>query len=78
MTYEEFLDGVVRMRERGVALARDPEQAWPHFRGRRVDYEAVAYALAHRIDAVPAPWSGRRRGGPVEVPTPVDRKRADG
>ncbi|MDD9376164.1 hypothetical protein M8Z33_05675 [Streptomyces sp. ZAF1911] len=80
LTYEEFLEGVVRMRERGVTMARDPEQAWPHFRGWRVNYEAVAYALAYRIDAVPAPWSGPRRrgGGPVEVPTPVDRKPADG
>ncbi|WP_327308242.1 hypothetical protein OG730_36345 [Streptomyces sp. NBC_01298] len=78
LTYEEFLDGVVRMRERGVTMARDPEQAWPHFRGWRVNYEAVAYALAYRIDAVPAPWSGPRRrgGGPLEVPTPVDRKPA--
>jgi hypothetical protein len=31
-----------------------------------VNYEAIAYRLASAIDAVPAPWSGPRRGvGPL-------------
>jgi hypothetical protein len=37
------------------------EQAWPHFRGWRANYEKVAYALAYAIDAPPSMWSGPRR-----------------
>jgi len=64
------------MRYAGYPIEISPEQAWPHFRGWRVNYEATAYALAYRIDAVPAPWSGSRRtpGQTVKVRTPVDRQ----
>lgn len=61
LTYEKFLRGYERMRDRGYDMKRSPEEAWPHFRGWRVNYESIAYALAYRIDAVPAPWSGPRR-----------------
>lgn len=47
-------------------MGRPPDQAYPHFRGWRANYEAVAYALASRINAVPAPWSG-----PRQPPLPV-------
>jgi hypothetical protein len=52
--------------QRGVQ--RTPEQAWPHFRGWRVNYEAAAYKLASGLDAVPARWPGPRRHpwGPFE------------
>ncbi|NGO74912.1 hypothetical protein G6045_04305 [Streptomyces sp. YC504] len=75
LTYEEFVAAVARLRERGVPMERSPEQAWPHFRGWRVNYESVAYALACRIDAVPALWSGPRRRdrGPIGIVTPRDR-----
>jgi hypothetical protein len=42
-------------------MERTPEEAWPHFRGWRVNYEPQVYALAHAIEAVPAVWSGPRR-----------------
>ena len=61
LTMEEFLAGVERLRTAGFAMDRTPEQAWPHFRGWRINYEDVAYRLAWRLDAVPAPWTGPRR-----------------
>ncbi|WP_327351298.1 hypothetical protein [Streptomyces sp. NBC_01304] len=80
LTYAEFVEAVERMRLREVPMERGPEEAWPHFRGWRVNYEAIVYALALRIDAVPAPWSGPRRRdrGPVDVLTPKDRKPTGG
>ena len=76
LTYEEFLYGVQRMREQGYEFECTPEEAWPQFRGWRVNYEAVAYALALRIDAVPARWSGPRRSteAQIDVVTPVNRQ----
>jgi hypothetical protein len=76
LTYEEFLYGVERMRAQGYEFERTPKEAWPHFRGWRVNYEAVAYALAYRIDAVPARWSGPRRSSDaqIDVITPVNRQ----
>jgi hypothetical protein len=75
LSYEDYLRGIARMRERGYQMERSPEAAWPHFRGWRVNYESVAYALARRIEAVPAPWSGPRRTStlPMEPLTPVNR-----
>ncbi|KAK1183042.1 hypothetical protein B7755_035870 [Streptomyces sp. NBS 14/10] len=74
--YEDFLWGVARMAEQGYPMERTPEDAWPHFRGWRVNYESLAYRLAKDIDAVPAPWSGPRRTAvAVRTPlTPVDRR----
>jgi len=74
--YEEFGYGIVRMRSQGYPMERTPEQAWPHFRGWRVNYESIVYELAYRLDAVPALWSGPRRRGmvPMDVVTPVDRR----
>ena len=42
-------------------VERTAQEAWPHFRGWRVNYEAAAYKLALTLDAVPARWSGPRR-----------------
>jgi hypothetical protein len=61
LTYEEFLDGLRAMREVGFPMPRDPADAWPDFRGWRVNYERAAYAIAETVDAVPALWSGPRR-----------------
>ena len=46
----------------------DPETAWPHFVGWRVNYEEAAYALAAAVDAVPALWSGPRRQPSTPMP----------
>ncbi|MDI5969144.1 hypothetical protein POF50_007260 [Streptomyces sp. SL13] len=76
LDYADFLNGVQRMREQGYPMERTPEQAWPDFRGWRVNYESLAYRLAHDIDAVPAPWSGPRRTAlAIDAPrTPMDRR----
>jgi len=76
LTYEEFLEGVNRLEGAGIDTERSPEEAWPHFRGWRVNYESIAYELADRISAPPAPWAGPRPGGraPILPRRPLDRK----
>lgn len=46
------------------------EEAWPHFRGWRVNYEPIAYALVDHIVAPPTAWSGPRTliGEPAYYP----------
>lgn len=80
LTYADFCQGIDILRYGNYPMERGPEEAWPHFRGWRVNYEATAYALAYRIDAVPAPWSGPRRtpGQIVRVSTPRDRQPTKG
>ncbi|HWA67834.1 MAG TPA: hypothetical protein VG899_15840 [Mycobacteriales bacterium] len=70
LTFEEFAAGVQRLREVGFETERTAEQAWPQFRGWRVNYERLAYELACKTDAVPALWSGPRRW-PHEPTPPV-------
>jgi hypothetical protein len=60
LTYEEFGQAVDRLEAVGFPIERPREQAWRHFRGWRVNYEAAAYFLADQVVAVPAPWSGER------------------
>jgi hypothetical protein len=76
LTFEEFLDGVRHVEEAGLRSERTAEEAWPHFRGWRVNYEEIAYALARMVDAVPAPWSGERdwASQPMAPRRPVDRR----
>ncbi len=73
LSFEEFAAAVDQLRTVGFPIERDAAEAWPHFRGWRVNYEALAYSLAYRTDQVPAPWSGPRRWGtetiPVQRPT---------
>jgi len=76
LSYDEFLLGVERLGRAGYPMERTPDQAWPHFCGWRVNYESIAYPLAAAIDAVPALWSGPRRGAPAPIlpRTPVNRQ----
>ncbi|MBV8463789.1 MAG: hypothetical protein JO368_10870 [Acidimicrobiales bacterium] len=74
---EEFAGAHERLAGLGFPTSRSAEEAWPHFRGWRVNYESVAYALASNLDAPPARWTGPRRwpGGDSLVPIrPVDRQ----
>jgi len=74
LTYDEFLAGVARIRETGFPIERSPEEAWVQFRGWRVNYEAIAWAIADLVTAVAAPWSGpRRRIGELQPLRPLDR-----
>jgi hypothetical protein len=72
-----FDEAVASLVAVGYPAERDADAAWPHFRGWRVNYEQAAYALADRIVAPPAPWSGPRTHLPdgVLLPDrPVDRR----
>jgi hypothetical protein len=62
LTFEEFRYGVNRVLKVGWEAERSAEEAWPHFRGWRVNYESQAYHLATLVDAPPGPWSGTRKG----------------
>ncbi|MEI6623928.1 MAG: hypothetical protein WCP28_18705 [Actinomycetes bacterium] len=75
VTFEEFLSACQMLTAAGYQAERTPEQAYPHFRGWRANYESLAYSLASNIDAVRAPWSGDRvRSEAIVSPTrPVNR-----
>jgi hypothetical protein len=80
LTYEEFAGGVHLLEDAGFQMERTPEQAWDHFKGWRVNYEGVAYALADAIVAPPGPWSGPRRhlpGMAIIPQRPPDRRPND-
>lgn len=61
VTFDDFQLAVQMLRSVDFPIEVAPEQAWPHFRGWRANYEKVAYALAYAIDAPPSMWSGPRR-----------------
>jgi hypothetical protein len=74
---EEFASACARLAEIGYPSSRPADEAWRHFRGWRVNYEGVAYALATRLNAPPARWTGPRRLFPaesLEPARPVDRQ----
>jgi hypothetical protein len=62
LTKEEFTAAVELLHEVGFTTERTADEAWPHFRGWRVNYESLAYRWADRVLAPPAPWSGTRTG----------------
>jgi hypothetical protein len=71
VSFEEFAAAVDVLRTLDYPVERTNEQAWPHFRGWRVNYEQIALALALATDAPPALWSGARRW--PSTPTPPER-----
>ena len=70
LTFEEFQEGYERIVAVDYPVERTAEEAWPHFRGWRVNYEAAAYALAYALDSVPARWAGPRRTAQEPI-TPI-------
>jgi hypothetical protein len=77
LTRQDFDYAVERIRAAGWPVERSADDAWPHFRGWRVNYETAAHQLALRLDLPPAPWSGPRRSGrPAARPPmrPNDRR----
>lgn len=70
LTFEEFAYAVELMGEAGMELERTAEEAWPHFRGWRVNYESLAYKLANVVLAPRAPWSGERRHISLQLEMP--------
>ena len=80
LTYEDYLKGVERLTGTSFPMERTPEEAWPHFKGWRVNYEALAYALCDATVAPPAPWSGPRRalrGLEIAPQRPANRQPED-
>jgi hypothetical protein len=77
LTRQDFDDAVRWLRDSGWTMERSADDAWPHFRGWRVNYETAAHRIAYRLDLPPALWSGPRRAGrPSARPPwrPHDRK----
>ena len=80
LTYEEYAGGVRKLQEVGFAMERTPEDAWQDFRGWRVNYESLCYALADATVAVPGPWSGPRKHLPdmaILPQRPANRRPSD-
>ncbi|OIK26104.1 hypothetical protein [Streptomyces malaysiense] len=79
LSYAEFDAAVAMLDSAGFRAERTPEEAWPHFRGWRVNYEAVAYELCRRCDAVPSLWTGPRDFPTTPIPPrrPRDRRPED-
>jgi hypothetical protein len=75
LSKEQYLAGIERIASTTFVMERSADEAWPDFRGWRANYESVAYAVADRLDAVPAQWSGPRRTGdePMTPIRPVNR-----
>jgi hypothetical protein len=80
LTREEFDAAMDHMARAGWDFEREADEAWPHFRGWRVNYETAAYALANFLDLPPAVWSGTRPGHrpPPQLPVrPPHREPGD-
>jgi hypothetical protein len=61
LSYDDFRVATAMLREVGYPIERSDEEAWPHFRGWRANYDATALLLAKQVDAPPALWTGTRR-----------------
>lgn len=80
LTFEEFASALQRLEESGFPVERSAEEAWPHFKGWRVNYESIAYRLADVVVAPPGPWSGPRTHLPnlaIVPQRPVNRTPED-
>ncbi|MER5635600.1 hypothetical protein ABT095_01430 [Kitasatospora sp. NPDC002227] len=76
LTFDEFDAAVALVGASGIKRERPVDEAWLHFKGWRVNYEALAYELARRTDAVPSLWSGPRDfpATPIPPSRPADRR----
>jgi len=71
LTYDEFAQAVEQLQDVGFPIERTTEEAWPQFRGWRVNYEALAYRFADFLITPHAPWSGTRRHLPPSLVPPA-------
>ena len=81
LDFAEFEGAVAMLVATGFPLRRTAEEAWPDFRGWRVNYETIAYRLADRLVVPPAQWSGPRRhlrSGAVAPRRPPQRRPGGG
>lgn len=70
LSRQSFMDAMHHLEHVGWKFERDLEDAWIHFRGWRVNYEAVAYRIAYAVNAPPALWSGPRARLPEDLQPP--------
>jgi hypothetical protein len=68
VSYEDFRGVTAMLRELDYPIERSDEEAWPHFRGWRANYDATALLLAKELDAPPALWTGTRRWPSTPMP----------
>ena len=61
LSYNDFRLAAAMLRELDYPTDRSDEEAWPHFRGWRSNYDSTALLLAKQLDAPPALWTGPRR-----------------
>ena len=75
LTYEQFEEAVEMLLALNYPIERTTQEAWPHFKGWRANYEPIALAMAKRTDAPPALWSGDRRwpSTPIAPDRPENR-----
>lgn len=73
VTREEFVAVCDRLREFGLPVTTDMDQAWRDFVGWRMNYDEVLLQLCALTMAPPAPWSSDRM--PVEHFEPPARRR---
>ena len=66
--FDEFRLATAMLRELGYPIERTDEQAWPHFRGWRANYDTAALLMARQLDAPPALWTGPRRWPSTPIP----------
>ena len=68
VSFDDFRAATAMLRELEYPIERTDEQAWPHFRGWRANYDTAALMLARRLDAPPALWTGPRRWPSTPIP----------
>jgi hypothetical protein len=68
VSFDEFRAATAMLREVGYPIEKTDEQAWPHFRGWRANYDTAALLLARQLDAPPALWTGPRRWPSTPIP----------
>ena len=61
ISYEDFSAAIDMLTRLNYSMERTAEQAWPHFRGWRANYDRTVLQLAKAVDAPPSLWSGDRR-----------------
>jgi hypothetical protein len=68
VSFDEFRSATAMLREVGYPIEQTDEEAWPHFRGWRANYDTVAVLMARELDAPPALWTGTRRWPSTPMP----------
>jgi hypothetical protein len=70
LTEDNYQDAIHHLEHVGWTMQRDAAESWVHFRGWRVNYEALAYGIADAVNAPPALWAGPRRNLPPRLQPP--------